>query len=62
MKDGYYWARLNPKKFGEFDWEIVEVSNPWDEEQKVQLIGDELYHDLEDFEFGDRIEMPEKYK
>ena len=50
MKDGYYWAR---DKHSE-SWEIVEV------------YGDLLYTMLgkgyvEDYEFGDKIEIPEKY-
>ena len=64
MKDGYYWARLNPKKFGDlgWDWDIVKVEDPYDEGQVVIELGNELDGKLGDFEFGDKIEIPEKYQ
>lgn len=51
MKDGYYWAK-HPAKL---DWEIVKVKN-----SKVYSGG--IIYDLDDYEFGDKIEIPEKYE
>ena len=54
MKDGYYWARL--KGDIEFEWQIVDIEDGF-----VRQIGWEEQNDTEDYEFGDRIEIPGKY-
>ena len=53
MKDGYYWAR--DKEDGE--WVVVEVY-----EDEVFHCGVEVGFPLSDYEFGDKIEIPEKYQ
>ena len=54
MKDGYYWARL---KAIPHHWDIVNVLN-----DRVIVIGDDTIWEIAQFEFGDRIEIPEKYE
>ncbi len=54
MKDGYYWAKF---RFGEYDWEIVGV-----QEQVVYTVFEDYSDDPDNYEFGDRIEIPEKYE
>ena len=57
MKDGYYWARLKAVGDIEFEWQIVDIEDGF-----VRQIGWELENVSEDYEFGDRIETPEKYE
>ena len=54
MKDGYYWARQK----GHTGWEMVEL---W-RNKEVWHTGHEVPGFPEDYEFGDRIEIPEKYE
>ena len=54
MKDGYYWAKDKEGNSWK-TWQIAEILG-----SSVQLIGDERCFELEEFEFGDRIEN-EKY-
>ena len=54
MKDGYYWARLRAIPP---NWDIVHVLN-----KRVIVIGDDNIWDITQFEFGDKIEIPEKYQ
>ena len=53
MKDGYYWARDKD----DTEWVIVEVY-----EGEVFHHGIEFDYGLEEYEFGDKIEMPSKYQ
>ena len=53
MKDGYYWARAKGCDL----WEPVHVRNGW-----LVELGTEVPYPEEDYEFGDRIEIPEKYQ
>ena len=59
MKDGYYWARIKTPFIGA--WCIYEVATVNDE-QDVYTVGADWTDAIEDYEFGDRIEIPEKYK
>ena len=60
MKDGYYWARLKTP-LG-MKWEPVEVWAFDSGRQEVSELGNEYSFKLDEFEFGDKIEIPEKYK
>lgn len=57
MKDGYYWARKLTFNL-DARWEIVEVRG----ENVSRFRGGYSHYLLVEFEFGDRIEIPEKYK
>ena len=61
MKDGYYWAKHDDK------WHIVYVKGLPNSITRVFMIGWGGCFDFEnckygDFEFGDKIEIPEKYE
>ena len=60
MKDGYYWVKLEDK------WRVVYVRQLPNSITRVFMIGWGGCFDFEnckydDFEFGDKIEIPEKY-
>ena len=57
MKDGYYWAKgLRDDQ----PWEIVEVWT-YGGDKGVSMMDSLDTFELEEFEFGDKIEIPEKY-
>ena len=56
MQDGYYWARYKGRPNSE--WEIIEL---W-RGKEVWHTGHEVPSFPEDYEFGDKIEIPEKYE
>ena len=64
MKDGYYWAKS--KRWREAEWSIVEVftyvymDGHKDDHSDVLELGSDVFEEIEDYEFGDRIEN-EKY-
>ena len=67
MKDGYYWAKN--KNWGEdADWDIVQVhtyhysGGRIDPRQDVYELGSDVYCEIDEFEFGDRIEIPKRYR
>ena len=62
MKDGYYWARdYRTMDYRDNMWEKVMVSR-YEGKQRVTRFTDMQLGYIEDYEFGDRIEIPEKYK
>ncbi len=56
MKAGYYWARIG------WGWEVVEVrqSARGEKEQWVKDFDDSGCEELNDWEFGLRLEPPEE--
>lgn len=58
MKDGYYWARIKRPFVGA--WCIYEVYTVGGK-QSVYTMGVERTDVIEDYEFGDKIEVPSKY-
>ena len=68
MKDGYYWARWIGEDTGVIDeWDIVKVQRfiysdgEAEKRQDVLELGSDVPEEIEDYEFGDKIEN-EKYK
>ena len=55
MTEGYYWARLVHEK----KWVVVYV---WSTLFEVDVMSDDFGYSVNDFEFGDYIETPDKYK
>jgi len=63
MKDGYYWARDFDDVAWNLDkeWRIVEVVNLGSGKrirQEVAELGTEWYSQLNEYEFGEKIERP----
>ena len=55
MEDGYYWARLKGNDF----WEVIKVLN---EGRSVVNFSYNALVQNDILEFGDKIEIPNKYK
>ena len=53
MEDGYYWARDKT----DTEWVVLEVYDG-----EVYHHGVETYYNVSEYEFGDRIEIPSKYR
>jgi hypothetical protein len=58
MKEGYYWAR--EKGSGNDGWRIVRINKFAGKYWEVAEMGSETPYELDEYEFGDKVEWFEE--